>query len=176
MEQQMEVPLAEVLTSARSSDVSVSIRPMNRPSWEASMVGWPKNVMPISPRLGASILATKLSKYVLVPRYLRHVSAGRAMRWLGCGGKPTNVRREGRVRKWSDSVSSLASSDKALAKASGGKYPTLGISWSRRSTRLVEGERCCRSAGKGKSVKYRVRRRGPHRKALGRVTCTLARD
>jgi hypothetical protein len=70
------------------------------------MVGWPKNVMPISPRRGASILATKPSKYVLVPRYLRHFSAGRVMRLLGCGGKATNVRRDGRVRKWSDSVSS----------------------------------------------------------------------
>jgi hypothetical protein len=57
-----------------------------------------------------------------------------------------------------------------------GEIAKIGILWSRRSTRPVQGERSSGSAGIAALVKWRVRRRKPHRKALGRVSNTLSRD
>src|SRR6266702_4362555 len=106
LEKEMEMACAEVRTSARLSDVCISILSMNRPSCEASIVGWLKNVISISPRRGASILATKPSKYLLVSRYLRRVRAGRTTRSPDGGGKPRSFRWGGKERKRSESVRS----------------------------------------------------------------------
>src|SRR6266702_179788 len=84
---EMEMAPPEDRISARRGDICISMRSMNRPSCETSKVGWLKNVISISPRRGASILATRLSKYLLIPRYLKQVRAGRTMRSPGGGGK-----------------------------------------------------------------------------------------
>src|ERR1700733_9461432 len=73
---EMEMALSEDRMTARQCDFCICIRLMNRTSSEASFVGWLKNLMSISLRRGASILATKRYKYLLVPLYLRHVRAG----------------------------------------------------------------------------------------------------
>jgi hypothetical protein len=93
---EMEMACSEDRIAARRCDFCISMRSMNSASCEVSIVGWLKNLISISPRRGASILATKLSKYLLVPRYLRHVRAGRTTRSPDCGGKPTKFRRGGR--------------------------------------------------------------------------------
>src|SRR6266702_4989274 len=83
----MEMAPPEDRMSARRGDLCISMQLMNRPNCSASKVGWLKNVISISPRRGASILATRLSKYLLIPRYLRQVRAGRTTRSSGGGGK-----------------------------------------------------------------------------------------
>ena len=86
---------------ARQCDFRIPIRSINRPSCEVSKVGWLKNVISMSSRRGASILATRQSKYLVVPRYLRELRAGRTMRASDVGGKTRWLRREGRERKCS---------------------------------------------------------------------------
>src|SRR6266702_3816067 len=115
---------SEIRTSARLCDLRISIRSTNRPSCEASMVGRRnfKNVISISPRRGPSILATKLSKYLLAPRYLRKVRAGRTTRCPD-GEENSWLRLEW---KWSESDRSWVIPDKAFANASGEKYPKAG--------------------------------------------------
>ena len=75
------------------------MRLMNRPSCQVSKMGWLKNVISISSRRGASILATRMSRYLLIPRYLKQVRAGRTARSPGSGGKLRWFRREGDERK-----------------------------------------------------------------------------
>ena len=107
---------------------------------------------------------------------MRHVREGRTTRSSDGGGWRMYSRRGREERKWSESVRRWVIPDKAFAKASGGKYPTLGILSSRRSTRPVKGERSRGSAGMATLVKWRVRRRAPHRKELGRASCVLSLD
>src|ERR1700761_6115366 len=90
---EMEMECVDVLMSALPSDVCISVRSMNRPSCAASIVGWLKNVISISWSRGAFILATKLSRYLLDPRYLRRIRAGRTMRSPAIGGKARSRRR-----------------------------------------------------------------------------------
>ncbi|KAH8984733.1 hypothetical protein EDB92DRAFT_1885486 [Lactarius akahatsu] len=87
LKKKMDIASADIWTSARPSGVCIPVRSMNRPSYKASIVGWLNNVILISPRPGASILATRLSRYLLDPRYLRNVRAGRTMRSPDGGGK-----------------------------------------------------------------------------------------
>ncbi|KAH9031569.1 hypothetical protein EDB84DRAFT_1492405 [Lactarius hengduanensis] len=118
---QMEITCPKIRMFARVFDLWISIRSMNRPSCKVSMVGWLKNVISMSPRPGASILATRLSRYLLVPRYLKLVRAGRTTRSHDGGGKLMWLRRGGRERKWSVSCLSWVMPDKAFANASGEK-------------------------------------------------------
>jgi hypothetical protein len=85
------------------------------------------SVISISLRRGASILATKPSKYLLAVRYLKQVRAGRITRSSDGGGKPRYFRREGKERKWSESIPSRrwVTLDKVFANASEEKYPEL---------------------------------------------------
>src|SRR6266404_5373751 len=101
---EMEMARAKVTTSAQILEFCISIRSMNRPSCEASKVGWLKNVIQTSWRLGASILAMRQSRYLLVPRYLRQVRSGRMSRSPDCKGKLQKFRRGGRERKWREIV------------------------------------------------------------------------
>ena len=149
----------EVLTSAVLSDICISIRSTNLPSCEASIVGWKKKVILISLRRGASILATKLSKYLLEPRYLRRARAGRRIYSPGGGGKLRKLRRRGKESRWSESDRSWGIPANAFANVSGEKYPEPGISWSSISTRSCEGRSSCGNEGKAIPVEWRVRRR-----------------
>ena len=64
------------------------------------------NVMARFQRQSVSILSTKLSKYVLIPRQLRYVSAGRTTRSPDSESMRMRLRREepGEEMKWSESL------------------------------------------------------------------------
>src|SRR6266702_714598 len=82
---EIEMARSEDRICARRYDLCISTRLMNSLSFERSMIILLKNVTSISPRRGASILATMPSKYWAIPRKLRWVRTGRTTRLLDRG-------------------------------------------------------------------------------------------
>ena len=77
---EIEMQCLEDSISARRFDFCIPILSMNSPSLDTSKMRLLKNVISISLRPGASILATRPSKYELIPRKLRRERTGRMTR------------------------------------------------------------------------------------------------
>src|SRR6266702_1316370 len=84
---EMETARSEDRISARRCNFCISIRSMNWLNLDTSKMRLLKNVISISLRPAASILATRDYKYALITRRLRRVRAGRIMRSPGGKGK-----------------------------------------------------------------------------------------